>query len=130
MKKLDNLKKVLLLFIILISYIGLSVYTPSHILSMSKGHDMNMSKENCPFIVADEVICNTAIKKDNTFLNINNFIFKNLDSLLTTKTIILNLYLVLFSLFLLFSIRSKNSFKIPILLQKLFSKGILNSKAY
>ncbi|MFO0743433.1 MAG: hypothetical protein U0469_00005, partial [Candidatus Paceibacterota bacterium] len=60
---------------------------------MNNEHSMDMPKETCPFIIADDVICNTTLKRDTNLLNINNFSFDNFTNhSIAFKTIIFSLF--------------------------------------
>ena len=123
--------KALLLFTMLISYIALSIYTPSHIMAMESKHDMHIPKDNCPFIIADNVLCNALTKRDTSILNASTLAEPNLAYNYTYTDIVISfLYLLLFYIFFIFKIKNKSSFLRSALLQKLFSKGILNGKVY
>lgn len=130
-KKQRKMNRVWILLTILLSYIALSVYLPSHLAEMNNTHNMDMPKENCPFIVADNVICSTTAKRDSEVLNINNYIDNNIIHTNISLNVIINIiYFSIFYLFLLFNIKNKSLHGKPILIQELFSDGTLNSKAH
>lgn len=101
MKKLGKSQNILISIFLLVSYIGLFIYTPSHVLNMNNEHSMDMPKETCPFIIADDVICNTTLKRDTNLLNINNFSFDNFTNhSIAFKTIIFSLFNIVLLIFI------------------------------
>lgn len=100
-------------------------------MAMENEHDMHIPKDNCPFIVADSVICNTLTKRENNILNTGLLTEIDLSynyNYISINVVIALLYFLLFYIF--FVLKRKSSSLSPILLQELFSNGILNGKAY
>ncbi|MEI6352374.1 MAG: hypothetical protein WCO35_00330 [Candidatus Nomurabacteria bacterium] len=98
---------------------------------MNKNHDMGQTKENCPFVFGENILCNISYKKTTDLINLNYLNFNNLfaNSFLM-KIILLTFYFSLFYLFKIFYLKNQKEYKIPIILTHLFSKGILNTKVY
>ncbi|MBP9765732.1 MAG: hypothetical protein KBD12_00665 [Candidatus Pacebacteria bacterium] len=96
---------------------------------MNTAHEMDMPKEQCPFITNNNLVCGSIFKKGSDLLD--NFILNNLiNNSLLAGLILLSIYIYIFYNYLLIKLKNIKQYKISILLKMIFSDGILNSKAF